>query len=207
MNEKKYSPACERNRAPILEKLKHYFDTVQEVLEIGSGTGQHAVFFAQHLPHIHWYTSDRDENHSSIQAWIEETELPRIHSPYSLDVKSAWPERLFDAAFTANTCHIMAWDEVICMFNGLSRHINTDGLLVIYGPFNYLGQYTSPSNEAFDHSLQNQAPHMGLRDFEKIKDLGAHCGFELVADHDMPANNRLLVFKKTTNTSALNKSV
>ena len=206
MHQKRYSPACERNRDPILQKLTEHFDSASRVLEIGSGTGQHAVYFARHLHHLFWQTSDRPEAHSSILAWIEESELDNIGAPIELDVSGQWPNARFDAAFTANTCHIMSWDEVNMMFRGVSLCLDEDGIFVVYGPFNYNGRYTSQSNEAFDISLRNQAPHMGLRNQELIVKLAVETGFVLLLDQEMPANNRLLLFQKTTKANIAAKS-
>ena len=197
---KQFSPACERNREPILQQLITLFKDTKTVLEIGSGTGQHAVFFAQHLPHVKWHPSDRMQNHPSILAWREEACLSNLKQPISLDVdiSEQWELPRFDAVFTANTCHIMSWETVKTMFAGISRILEPQGLLVIYGPFNYQGQFTSASNQAFHASLQDQAIHMGIRDIEDMLSLATLHNLEKVNDIDMPANNRLLVFQKTT---------
>lgn len=206
MNQKRYSPACERNSEPIAAQLRQLFSESKTVLEIGSGTGQHAVYFATRLPHLIWHTSDRPDSHSSIHAWIDEAKLPNLVAPLSLDVNGDWPKDHFDAAFSANTCHIMAWEEVQKMFEGLSRCLVDNAFVVLYGPFNYGGHYTSESNQAFDLSLRNQSSHMGLRDQEAIVALARTFGFVITSDRAMPANNRLLVFQKTTNTLTTNKS-
>jgi cyclopropane fatty-acyl-phospholipid synthase-like methyltransferase len=200
--QKQFSAACERNREPILLELKHILRDSTRVLEIGSGTGQHAVHFARHLTHLDWYPSDREQNHPSILAWINEADLPNIKKPLVLDVThhEQWPTQKFDAAFTANTCHIMAWTEVEIMFAALDRCLEVDAVFVIYGPFNYDGKFTSASNEAFHQNLQSQAPHMGIRNIEALNALAASVHFECINDIAMPANNRLLVFKKTTKT-------
>lgn len=198
---KQFSAACERNRDPILAQLSIHFSHTQRVLEIGSGTGQHAVYFAQHLPHLMWQTSDRIAYHPSIEAWLEEAKLRNVLPPLELDVAQPdqWPTASFDAAFTANTCHIMAWEEVAQMLVHLARCLEELGLFVIYGPFKYSGAFTSDSNADFDHSLRQQASHMGIRDIEQTTLLAQDSGLTLLHDLDMPANNRLLVFQKTTN--------
>jgi SAM-dependent methyltransferase len=196
MSEKQFSEACERNKEPILAVLHKVFSDTNSVLEIGSGTGQHAVFFAEHLPHLVWQTSDMLHNHPSILAWQLEKNLPNVLPPIELDVKGVWPARSFDAVFTANTCHIMAWDEVKAMFKGIGGLLKYGGLLCIYGPFNYGGEYTSASNAHFDAYLKRQAPHMGIRDQEEVNGLGIERGLELLEEHVMPANNRLLVWRK-----------
>ncbi|RJG06811.1 DUF938 domain-containing protein [Noviherbaspirillum cavernae] len=195
--EKQFSAACERNRDPILQILREVFADRRHVLEIGSGTGQHAVHFAAHLPHLRWQTSDLPRNHSSIIAWQDEAGLPNVMPPLALDAGGdAWPAGPFDAVFSANTCHIMAWHEVEGMFAGIGRVLGRDGVLCIYGPFNYEGKFTSESNARFDTALKEQAPHMGIRDVEEVNRLAREQGLELQADHAMPANNRLLVWRR-----------
>jgi cyclopropane fatty-acyl-phospholipid synthase-like methyltransferase len=166
------------------------------VLEVGSGTGQHAVYFAAALPHLQWQTSDRVENHAGIRAWVEEAALPNALAPLALDVNDAWPALAFDAVFSANTLHIMSWAEVERLFAHLDAAMAADAKLVIYGPFNYGGQFTSPSNAQFQQSLQSLAPHMGIRDFEAVDALARDIGLRLVEDHEMPANNRCLVWRR-----------
>jgi SAM-dependent methyltransferase len=196
--EKPYSPACERNRDPILGILRDQFADRKKVLEIGSGTGQHAAYFGAHLPHLIWQTSDRSENHPGIRAWLKEADLPNVLPPLALEVSaSPWPEQTFDAVFSANTCHIMSWPEVEAMFAGIARILEPGGLLCIYGPFNYNGAFTSDSNAQFDASLRAKAPHMGIRDAEAMDALAARCGLKLETDHPMPANNRLRVWRKS----------
>ncbi len=192
---KQFSAACERNRVPIITILRDIFADRKRVLEIGSGTGQHAVYFAAELPHLIWQTSDMSVNHASITAWAQEADLPNLLPPLSLDVNlKTWPEKNFDAAFSANTCHIMSWNEVKAMFAGLSQSLLPGSILSIYGPFNYGGQYTSESNAQFDASLKQRIPHMGIRDFESMNELANSFGFILKEDFEMPANNRLLVW-------------
>jgi cyclopropane fatty-acyl-phospholipid synthase-like methyltransferase len=193
---KLYSAACERNREPIAAVLREVLEAPAQVLEIGSGTGQHAVYFGAQLPHVVWQTSDVPENHPSIQAWMDEARLPNVLPPLALDVTGAdWPPGPFDAVFTANTCHIMAWREVQAMFAGVGQLLQRGGLLFVYGPFNYGGHFTSASNAQFDASLKAQAPHMGIRDFEAVDALAVARGLVLVADHTMPANNRFLMWR------------
>jgi len=197
MSDKPYSPACERNREPILGVLRTQFAGRHRVLEIGSGTGQHAVYFGAALPWLQWQTSDRVENHAGIRAWLDEAALPNVHAPLALDVTAdAWPETRFDAAFSANTLHIMSWSDVEAMFAGLARVLEADARLVIYGPFNYGGQYISDSNAAFDQSLKARAAHMGIRDAEAVDALAARHGFSLIDDVAMPANNRCRIWAR-----------
>lgn len=194
---KQFSAACERNRDPILAILRDALAHRSRVLEIGSGTGQHAVYFAAHLPHLLWQTSDLPQNHASILAWQRDAGVRNALPPLLLDCASdAWPQQCFDAVFSANTCHIMAWEEVQGMFAGIGRVLESGGVLCIYGPFNYEGRFTSDSNARFDALLKQQAPHMGIRDVEAVDRLAFDQGLELQADHAMPANNRLLVWRR-----------
>jgi cyclopropane fatty-acyl-phospholipid synthase-like methyltransferase len=194
---KQFSAACERNREPILAILRDAFAASHRVLEIGSGTGQHAAYFAARLPHLIWQTSDLPQNHPSILAWQQEAALPNLLPPLALDVAGgAWPSGPYDAVFSANTCHIMAWQEVCAMFAGIGCVLQPGGVLGIYGPFNYGGQFTSASNAQFDATLKAQAPHMGIRDVEAVNRLAAEQGLALAADHPMPANNRLLLWRR-----------
>jgi cyclopropane fatty-acyl-phospholipid synthase-like methyltransferase len=192
-----FSLACERNRDPILEQLKPRLSLANKLLEIGSGTGQHAVYFSQHLPQISWQTSDRLENHASIRAWMEHEGASNVLMPIELDVAlSEWPTQKFDAIFTANTCHIMSWTDVEKMFEGVSQALASAGRFFIYGPFNYDGQFSSSSNQAFDASLKLTAPHRGIRDLADMQQLALANLLELSEDIAMPANNRLLMFIK-----------
>ena len=190
------SPACERNREPILAVLRECFSDCRKVLEIGSGTGEHAVHFAAALPQLSWQTSDRSAYLPGIRAWLDAAGLSNIPLPLQLDVTGQWPDERYDAVFTANTLHIMAWHEVECLFEGVCRVTVDDARLAIYGPFRYGGRHTSESNAAFDASLRRRAPHMGVRDFEAVAALAQRAGFSLLDDRAMPANNRCLVWRK-----------
>lgn len=195
---KPYSESCDQNKVPILEVLTTYFDAVGSVLEIGSGTGQHGVFFADRLPHLTWITSDTADNLPGIQAWLAETALPNLQGPLELDVdRPDWPVLHPDAVFSANTVHIMAWPSVARMFAGIGRLLPPQGLFCLYGPFNYKGEFTSESNARFDSWLKARDPDSGIRDFEALATLAAAHELSLVADHPMPANNRTLVWQKS----------
>jgi hypothetical protein len=186
---KPFSEASERNRAPILEILKRVFAGRRRVLEVGSGTGQHAAYFARALPHLVWQASDVPEHLPGIREWVSEP------PPLELDVDRAWPQVDADAAFSANTCHIMSWAQVERMFEGIGRMPGVK-TFVLYGPFNYAGAHTSESNARFDASLRRRDPASGIRDLEAILALAARHGFALAEDNAMPANNRLLVLQK-----------
>lgn len=197
MPHKPYSDACERNREPILAVLREVFVDATHALEIGSGTGQHAVYFARHLPHLTWQTSDLPENHAGINAWIDDAGCANVRRPLMLDVcDAAWPVTGVDALYTANTLHIMSWASVQAAFQGAGRLLPAGGTLVAYGPFNYNGAFTSDSNARFDASLRARGVGSALRDFEAVDALAAAAGFTLLRDVAMPANNRTLVWRK-----------
>lgn len=193
---KPYSEACERNREPILEILREDFAHAKHVLEIGSGTGQHAVYFAQHLPHLTWQTSDVAEHHAGIEAWIADSGLANVRRPLALDVREPWPLDATDAIFSANTLHIMNWASVEALFRGVDRVLREGGMLAIYGPFNYGGRFTSASNAQFDTTLRARGVGSALRDFETVDHLARDIGLTLVRDAAMPANNRTLVWRR-----------
>lgn len=195
--DKPSAPACERNRDPILEVLRDHFADRRQVLEIGSGTGQHAVYFAAAMPHLQWQCTDRAEYLPGIRQWLDEAALPNTPAPVLWDVGESWPGGSHDAVFSANTLHIMSWAEVERLFLQLGR-VTTDGAkLAIYGPFNYDGRYTSQSNAAFDDWLQARGEHMRIRDAEAVDALAEAAGFDLIDDVAMPANNRLRIWQRT----------
>jgi cyclopropane fatty-acyl-phospholipid synthase-like methyltransferase len=191
------SEACERNKDPILEVLRGAFAAKLQVLEIGSGTGQHAVHFAAQLPHLTWHPTEQLSYLPDLAARVKLLGTHNVRPPTVLDVRQpVWPLRAVDAIFTANTLHIMSWPAVMAMFKGLDAVLQPGGVLCIYGPFRYDGRYTSKSNEEFDRMLQERDPQSGLRDIEDVTALGAQQGLRLTIDHNMPANNRLLEFAK-----------
>lgn len=192
-----FSQACENNKQPILEVLRSALRDSRRVLEVGSGTGQHAVHFAPALPWLEWQTSDLPENHRAIEAWLDAHPSPNLKRPLVFDLRrSPWPHEEFDAIFSANTAHIMAWPQVERLIREAGEQLPEDGVLALYGPFNYGGKFTSASNEQFDQMLRERDPDQGIRDFETLNDLAQESGLRLEADHEMPANNRLLVWKK-----------
>ena len=195
---KHFSDACERNREPILAILKRVFADRRHVLEIGAGTGQHAAHFAPALPHLSWQPSDVAENLPSIRVWREEAQTPRLLEPLELDVDRPLPPVGADAVFTANTCHIMSWPQVERMFAGVAALLPAGGVFALYGPFHYAGKPTSPSNAEFDAWLRGRDPQSGVRNFEDMRELASRHGLALAEDNAMPANNRLLVFRRGT---------
>ena len=193
--EKPNATSCERNREPILAVLHDHFADRCAALEVGSGTGQHAVFFAAALPHLTWQASDRGENLAGIQAWLDEAALPNTPAPFAFDVNQAWPTQRYDAIFGANILHIMSWAEDERFFAGLPGILGDDARFVVYGPFNYGGQFTSESNAVFDAWLKSQVAHQGIRDFEAVDALAKQAGLRLIEDRAMPSNNRCLVWR------------
>lgn len=187
---KSFSEACERNREPILACLKRVFADRRRVLEIGSGTGQHAAYFAPELPHLVWQASDVAANLPSVRAWRAEP------PPIELDVDQPFPAVDADAVFSANTVHIMSWPQVERMFTGIGRVLAKGGVLALYGPFKYGGEHTSESNARFDAMLRERDPQSGLRDAQAVIALAERHGLAIVEDNPMPANNRLLVFRR-----------
>ena len=195
---KPFSQACANNQQPILDVLRRYLTEPGTVLEIGSGTGQHAVFMAQHLPHIHWQPSDISAHLPGIRAWRDDAALPNVATPLCFDVTDAAAPFAASARylFSANTLHIMSWQNVERFFRWIPDLLQPGGLAFFYGPFNYQGAFTSDSNTQFDAWLKSQAPHQGIRDFEAITDLADAAGLTLVEDCAMPANNRTLVWRR-----------
>ena len=190
------APSCERNREPILAVLRQHFADRRRVLEIGSGTGQHAVFFAAALRQLEWQASDRADCLPGIRAWRDEAALPNLPAPIALDVGGPWPSQRYDAVFSANTLHIMSWQEDERLFAGLPDVMTDDAKLVVYGAFNYGGRFTSESNAAFDAWLKARGAHQGIRDFEAVDALARRAGLHLVEDRAMPANNRCLNWQR-----------
>ena len=197
MIHKPYSESCEQNREPILAVLRDAFADRRRLLEIGSGTGQHAVYFAAELPQLVWQTADVRAYHPGIHAWLDEAALPNVLPPLELDVNQThWHSGRYDAVFSANTLHIMGWPEVERFFAGVGEVLEPGGVLVVYGPFNYNGQFTSDSNARFDAWLKARDPASGVRDFEAVDALARAQGLVLQRDLAMPANNRSLVWQR-----------
>jgi len=193
-----FSEACERNKGPILEVLRRAFADRSMVLEIGSGTGQHAVHFAANLKHLVWQPTERLSNLAALQSRLRVEGADNLRVPTVLDVtQKVWPARGVDAVFSANTLHIMSWAEVAAMYAGIDAVLKPRGVLCVYGPFRYHSRHTSASNERFDAELRERDPNSGVRDIDEVCALAAACRLRLAADHDLPANNRLLEFIRT----------
>ena len=192
------SEAAERNKGPILEVLAREFANTHRVLEIGSGTGQHAVFFASRLPHLSWQPSDTGEYLPELRERLRLQRLANLGLPIELDVRNhPWPVAAGDGVFSANTLHIMSWGSVQDFFRGVGNALTVSGVLCVYGPFRYGGRFTAQSNAAFDDYLRMRDPASGIRDFEAVNELAREHGLQLLADHPMPANNNLLVWLKS----------
>ena len=199
LSDRPYSAACDNNKGPILTILKKVFTIPGLVLEIGSGTGQHAAYFSEQLPHLIWQPTDRAENLPGIRAWRSHTGHKNLKPPLELDVAhTPWPISGADYIFSANTVHIMSWDMVEAFFSEVGKILALNGIFCLYGPFNYKGNYTSTSNAQFDVWLKQRDPQSGIRDFDALNQLADNAGMRLYEDFAMPANNRTLVWKKFT---------
>ena len=193
------SAACERNKEPILAVLGRELGACHSLLEIGSGTGQHAVHFARHLPHLDWQPTEVGAELGALAERVRLEGPPNLRPPIELDVRAhPWPLGRIEAMFSANTLHIMAWEAVEHFFRGAGEALTPPGVLCVYGPFRYRGAYTSDSNAEFDRFLRGRDPASGIRDFEALEALAARAGLELAADHAMPANNQTLVWRLRT---------
>ncbi len=190
-----HSDACERNKGPILEVLRHEFARCEQVLEIGSGTGQHAVHFAAAMPWLQWQPTEMAQSLPGLQRRILLEGTKNLRKPVELDVTQAWRLPRVDGVFTANTLHILRWPQVEALFANLPSTAQPGTVLAIYGPFRCGGQYTSESNASFDDWLHAQDPESGIRDFESVAVLARAAGFAFVADHRMPANNQTLIWR------------
>jgi len=200
MTDLPFSQACENNKAPILAILKDVLADSHRVLEIGAGTGQHAVHFAPALGHLQWQPSDQAQNLAGIEVWREAYPAANLLAPVEFDLaKPHWPGD-FDAVFSANTLHIVNIEKVQTLFALAGQYLPAGGLLAVYGPFNYEGDYTSPSNREFDTWLKARDPRSGIRDMAWVDGLAGEAGLQLQGDHAMPANNRLLWWRKNSDS-------
>ncbi len=201
MMNKPFSQACENNKQAIVDILTTVLSENKHVLEIGSGTGQHAVFFGQKLPHLTWQTSDLSINHAGINLWLDESASANVQRPIVIDLDKTWSmpkgDLPVDGLYTANTLHIISWPLVVKFFESIKSNLSPDASVCIYGPFNYEGKFSSESNANFDLWLKERDVNSGIRDIEAILLLANSAGLTLINDHAMPANNRLLVFSKS----------
>jgi cyclopropane fatty-acyl-phospholipid synthase-like methyltransferase len=193
---KRSSPAAERNKGPLLEVLRRVLPSTGTLFEVASGTGQHASYFAEHLPGLVFQPSDIDpENLASIRAWVSEAGSSNLRQPLELDVTADdWGVGRVDAIFSANMIHIAPWACAQGLLAGVARHLTEAGVFVLYGPFRIAGQHTAPSNEAFDADLRARDSRFGVRDLEAVEDLARKSALRLAERVEMPANNQCLVF-------------
>jgi len=191
-----YSDACERNRQPILEALATILPPVGTILEIGSGTGQHVVFFAPRFPDLTWQPSEREAQLQPLKARLHAEGSGNIRPAVELDVLGSWPKETFEGAYSANTAHIMNWPAVKAMFAGVSACLVGGGAFCLYGPFNRHGRFTSASNEVFDRQLRARDAAMGIRDVADLASLALRHHMVLEQELALPANNQILVFRK-----------
>lgn len=198
MVDKPFAPAAERNAAAILELLRYEFRDCSNILEIGSGTGQHAVHFAAGLGHLLWQTSDLRDNHAAINAWIDDSGLANVASPLSLDVRTAEiDDATYDGVFSANTAHIMSFGTVVVMIAKVARALSPNGVFCLYGPFRTHGRFSTASNEQFHASLQVGNPEMGIRDLADVEAVAVEQGLRRDSLYAMPANNLAVVWRKS----------
>ncbi len=192
-----YSPACEENKRPILAVLTQWLTEPGALLEIGSGTGQHAVFFAPALPHLTWQPSDKADFLPAAAAWVRRYPAPNLLPPLELDVSmDVWPVTAADAVYAANVTHIMHWPDVQRLFQGVSRLLPEGGLFILYGPFGH-GEHTAASNRQFDSGLRMRDPGMGVREIVDLEREAAANGLTPAGRHDMPRDNQILVWRKS----------
>jgi len=196
-----FSGPADRNKGPILEVISDVLLESRQVLEIGSGTGQHALFFAEKMPHLMWQPTDCGDYLSGLKVQIEANPISNVVRPFELDVRHLpWKldamEHPVDTIYTTNTLHIMGWNTVEDFFTGVDQALNANGHLIVYGPFKYNGDFTTPSNADFELWLKDRDPESGIRDFEAVNELANAIGLVLKADHNMPANNQCLIWQR-----------
>ncbi|MFQ3189045.1 MAG: trans-aconitate methyltransferase [Paraglaciecola sp.] len=195
MFDKPFSQACENNKQPILDILSRVLEHKKILLEIGSGTGQHAAYFAPRLMHLEWHTSDMPDKHLGIAAWLADMKVDNLHSPLAFTIgdTSTWPLVNVDAVYTANTTHIMQPSDTKLMMKLVANNLLSGGVFCQYGPYNFQGQYSSESNQSFDQHLSEQGCG-GIRDIDELI-LWAN-PLILIKTISMPANNFMLIWQK-----------
>jgi cyclopropane fatty-acyl-phospholipid synthase-like methyltransferase len=191
-----FAQSAEQNKQVILQAVRPYLRG--SVLEIGSGTGQHAVYFASQVPQLHWQPSDLAASQAGMRAWIDDAGLDNLSPPLLLDVLGDWPAGPYDTIFSANTFHIMDDNAVERCIEGIGVCLQAQGHFVVYGPFNYGGEFTSDSNARFDAMLKSTGQGGGIKDVDWLEKLAKAAGLELESDIEMPSNNRSLIWKKRT---------
>jgi len=190
-------PAAERNKAPILSMLRRALPAAGTVLEVAGGSGQHAAFFAEHLPRITWQATEQPGALAGMQAWREECGAPNLPPPLALDInQSPWPVERADAVVCINAVHIIPWPAVQNLVQKGAKLLAPGAVFFLYGPFRYRNRALEPSNESFDMWLRQQDPRSGLRELESVDALMEENGLCLAADEAMPANNRSVWWRK-----------
>lgn len=189
--------SCLKNQRPILDVLGRFLPKNAKVLEVGSGTGQHAAYMTEHLPGIRWQPTEVRQRLTEVACWQKHCNRAEFLPPLELDVRQdIWPAGEVDAVFSANVVHFVSWPEVERMFIGAARVLKVGGQMILYGPYNYDGQFTSEGNVNLDLWLREQNPESGIKDFEQVLLLARKHHLHLRADEEMPANNRTLVFQR-----------
>ena len=191
------SLSCQNNRDPIIEQLVLLFKQTSKVLEIGSGTGQHAAWFSPRLPWLDWQPSDLENRQDDINKWLHAYPAPNLCKPIVLNVCEAWPKTPYDAVFSANTSHILSWKNVKYMITGAASVLPKDGIFCLYGPFKFRDIDMAPSNIAFDKRLKESSPNRGLRQVEMIDEIAQRLGLQMTGNLSMPKNNRILSWRKS----------
>lgn len=200
-----HSPAAERNRGPILEVLQSVFPPEADVLEVGAGTGQHAFFFTAAVPGWRWWPTNAPGEIETLAMGLAGLEQTNLQPPQALDAMGGWPDRRFDAVYSANTAHIMPRAGVRALFLGAGRVLRPAGRLVLYGPFRRDGLHTAPSNAAFDEQLRTRDPEMGIRDLDEIDGWADEARLRRIAEVAMPANNLILVFEPVPDSGSVDR--
>jgi hypothetical protein len=196
MLKKPFAPAAEENRDAILKVLQQEFKHINTVLEIGSGTGQHAAYFSQHLAHLNWQASDKHTMLSGIAMWLDDANLETPLAPIELDVNLNWPQQSYQGAYAANIAHIIHWNEIEALFSGLDQVLIDSAVFCLYGPFNINGDYTSESNRLFDLWLKERDPESCIRDKNDLDQLAIKNNFQASSLWEMPANNKILCWRR-----------
>ena len=193
-----YAESCDQNKDVIHQVIQPYLKPGSEVLEIASGTAQHAVYIAGLNPQVQWQTSDRSDYLPGIRNWLSFACLDNLIDPIALDVCGTWPSKQYDLVFTSNSLHIMNESEAEACIRGAAQRLKPLGFFITYGPFNYNGEFTSESNREFEGWLKQNNPHSGIKHFETLNEIAVHSGLELSEDVEMPANNRILIWQRET---------
>ncbi|MFK7794877.1 MAG: DUF938 domain-containing protein [Gammaproteobacteria bacterium] len=196
MHKKPFAPAAKENRDVILSVLQQEFKQTKKVLEIGSGTGQHAAYFSQQLAHLEWQASDKQEMLAGICMWLNDLNPDNALPPIELDVNFNWPTQKYDGAYAANIAHIMHWNEIEALFTGLDQTLIDSSVFCLYGPFNINGEYTSESNRRFNQWLIDRDPQSCIRDKQDLDMLALKNNFQTSTEWEMPNNNKILCWRR-----------